>query len=233
MADLRNRKERRAAARQSGQPVPPPTATPHLKLAQPDRTPPVPGKTLLDLYEAKKAALAAAGESSTSKSDTSPPMTMDSHGNILEAGLGGPDDEFLGPLGQSVFWSTALAMLHFTLDVLVSNQYRQDIDFPSITRRSLLMWPVLSALMYLLRARSSSGSLLRWARQAFFFVLAGATGCYTIHVGNRYDFYAVMQRVPPAGTLWIWSVIELELLPAVASVGVDLAFMWWKGYSAF
>jgi len=233
MATPRNRKERRAAARQSGQPIAPPTTTPHFKLAQPDRTPPIPGKTLLDLYEEKKDALLPAGQPFPRTSDTSTPLTMDSHGSILEAGLGDPDDEPIGPLGQSIFWASALAMLHFTLDVLVSHQYLQDIDFLSITRRSLIMWPVLCALLYLLRARPSSGSVLRWMRQAFFFVMAGATGCYTIHVGNRYDFYAVMQRVPPAGTLWIWSVIELELLPAVASVGVDLGYMWWKGYSAF
>ncbi|KAK3060512.1 hypothetical protein LTR53_020085, partial [Teratosphaeriaceae sp. CCFEE 6253] len=52
----RNRRERRAAARESGKPLASPKTAPKLKMAQPDRSKPK-TKTLLDLYEDKKALL--------------------------------------------------------------------------------------------------------------------------------------------------------------------------------
>ena len=63
--------------------------------------------------------------------------------------------------------------------------------------------------------------------------MAVGVGCYTIHVTNRYDYFAVMKRAPALGTLWVWSVIEMDLLWAVGSVAVNVGWSYWKGYTAF
>lgn len=224
----RNRKERRAAARESGKPIAPPTSTPKFKLQQPDRSGPK-SKTLLDIYEDKKALLDQ-GQPFDKKYDDG--AVRDEGGNILEAGLGGgDDDEPIGPVGNAVFWSVCLAMVHFTLDVLVYNQYRQEMEWWPIFQRTFLMLPILFLLLFM--TRSETASSFPTARQIFFCVVAVGTGCYTIHVSNRYEYFAVMKQAPPLGTLWIWSVIELKLAFAALSVACNLAYLWYKGYSAF
>ena len=221
----RNRKERRAAAKESGQPVERPSSTPKIKLAQADRSKPK-TKTLLDLYDEKKALLDQ-GQPFDQKYEDG--LVRDEGGNILEAGLG--DGEPIGPVGNAVFWSVTLAMVHFTLDVLVYNQYRQEIEWQPIFSRTFFMLPVLFLLVFMMG--SEMASRFPNAKQILFFVVAVGAGCYTIHVANRYGYFAVMKQAPPLGTLWIWSVIEMKLPFATASVVADLGFLWWKGYSAF
>ena len=226
----RNRKERRAAAKESGKPMAPPTAAPKLKMSQPDRSKPK-DKTLLDLYEEKKHLLSQGQPFDKGAQQTS----MSSDGNILFAGLHNPDsledDEPIGPIGNAIFWALSLSMLHFTFDVLVYNQYRQEIEWWPIFQRTLTMLPILFALIYLLR--SDTAERFPIVRQVFFLVVAVAAGCHTIHVGNQYGYYFVMKRVPPLVTLWLWSVIEMKLPWAVGSVVVDVGYLWWKGYSVF
>ena len=225
----RNRRERRAAAKKDSKPISPATSQPKIKLAQPDRSTPK-TKTLLDLYEERKTLLSKGQPFSPIHTDGN---TRDESGNILEAGLTGPDDndEPIGPLGQAIFWSVCLAMFHFTLDVLTYNQYRQSIEWAPIFTRTGKVLPILWFVIFMLR----TGTARRWPRlrQVFFLALAVGAGCYTIYAGNEFSYYAVMKRAPPLGTLWVWSVIEMDLPFALISVAVDLAYLWYKGYSAF
>ncbi|KAK5167655.1 uncharacterized protein LTR77_007354 [Saxophila tyrrhenica] len=221
----RNRKERRAAAKQSGKAVEPPSSTPKIKMAQPDRSGPK-SKTFMDLYEEKKDLLDQ-GQPFASKYEDG--RVRDEGGNILEAGLG--DDEEIGPVGMAVFWALTLGMVHFTLDVLVYSQYRQEIEWWEIVKRTAFMMPIL--FLMILTMKSAMASRFRVARQIFFLGVAIAAGCYTIHAANAKGYYAVMKRCPPLGTLWVWSVIEMDLPYASVSVMVDIWYLWWKGYSAF
>jgi hypothetical protein len=221
----RNRKERRAAARESGKPLAAPTQTPKFKLAQPDRSGPK-SKTLLDLYEEKKTLLEH-GQPFDKKHEDG--LVRDEGGNILEAGLG--DDEPIGPIGNAVFWAMSLGMVHFTLDVLVYNQYRQEIDWWDIVVRFFTILPVLWLLIFTMQSQTASRFPL--AKQILFFVISIAAGCYTIHAANRYGYYAVMKQTPPLGTLWVWSVVEMTLPFATASVAIDIGFLWLGGYEAF
>ncbi|WPH01989.1 Hypothetical protein R9X50_00484300 [Acrodontium crateriforme] len=218
-----NRKERRAAAKKSGKPVEAPSSTPHIKLAHPDRSGPK-GKTLLDLYEEKKSLLDHGQPFDPKYNDG---QARDESGNILQAGLGVV--EASSPLEQAVFWGLTLTMLHFTLDVLVYNQYRQEIEWSPIWKRSLTVLPVLFLMVFMMRSKTAER--LGEATQVLYLAIAAATGCYTIHVSNKYDYFAVMKQAPPLGTLWIWSVIEMRLPFAAASAVVNLVYLWWNEYS--
>lgn len=221
----KNRRERRAAAKSSGKPVESPTSTPKIKLAQPDRSGPK-GKTLLDLYDDKKALLEKGQPFDKSYDDG---LVRDEGGNILEAGLGEGDP--IGPVGEAIFWAVCLAMFHFTLDVLTFNQYRQEVEWRPIVNRTALVLPILWLLVYAMR--SATARKVEAARQLFFLAVGIGSGCYTIHMGNMYDYYAVMKQAPPLGTLWVWSVIEMQLPYALVGVATNLGFMYLKGYKAF
>jgi hypothetical protein len=222
----RNRRERRAAAKSSNKPVESPTSTPKIKLAQPDRSGPK-SKTLLDLVSERKHLLEQGTPFAPIHADG---LARDESGNILEAGLGG-DGEPIGPIGDAVFWAVCLTMFHFTLDVLTFNQYRQEVEWGPIWKRTAMVLPILWLMIYVMR--SATARRVEVARQVFFLAVGVAAGCYTIHVGNVYDYYAVMKQAPPLGTLWVWSVIEMKLPFALVGLGANLGFMWWKGYGVF
>ncbi|CZT19882.1 uncharacterized protein RCC_05738 [Ramularia collo-cygni] len=221
----RNRKERRAAAKESGKPVEPPTKVPKLKLAQPDRSGPK-GKTLLDVYEDKKSLLDKGRPFDAKYSDGVP---RGESGNILDVGLG--ENEPIGLVGEAVFWSVCLVMFHFTLDVLVYNQFAQEIVWPAVIKRTFTMLPILFLVIYMLR--SDLAKKFGVVRQVFFLIVGVVAGCYLIHAGNRYQYFAVMKQAPPLGTLWVYSVIEMDLWFAAGSILLNVAFLLYGGYSFF
>ncbi|KIV99430.1 uncharacterized protein PV09_08862 [Verruconis gallopava] len=141
------------------------------------------------------------------------------------------DEEPIGPLGEAFVWGVSLSMLHFTLDVLVFHQYRQEFEWREIWTRMFTMMPALFVVVYMLHTKTAT----RWAklRQAFFFATSVAAGCFLIKSGNLDGYFAVMKMAPPLGTLWVWSTIEMELWWAVTHVVLVCLYMWWNGFTNF
>jgi hypothetical protein len=116
-------------------------ASPSIKLSQPDRSAPT-EKTLLDLaqernlfeqarqreQERKAAKASSKGNASNSADDDDVPDPA-----VLSPGA----ERYL----ESFLWVSTLAMLHFTLDVLVHSQYGVEIKWDSITKRTAIAWP--------------------------------------------------------------------------------------------
>jgi hypothetical protein len=135
-------------------------------------------------------------------------------------------DEEMGPLGEAMFYGLSLAMIHFTLDVLVHNQFAEQLVWYELIPRSLTGLVVLFLLVYYLHPNAQTW----WAQMVF---LAGSVtaGCYLITTTSKHSYLAVMRQAPPLGTLWIWAVVEQS--PGVALVGLlgVGGYFWWGGYS--
>jgi hypothetical protein len=221
--EVRNRAQRRAAARETAKdPSFLNQTTSPFELKQPDRSGPK-GKTLYELAAERQAELEAEGFYAKNPA----PKSRDEGDNAQFWS----DDDPIGPFGESVVYSVSLAMLHFTLDVMVFHQYRQDIEWREIFVKTGTMLPALFIVVYALHSRAAS----RFPRvkQVFFLAASIAAGCYLVRSGNEDGYYAVMKRAPPVGSLWVWSVIEMELGYALAHVAVVLGYMWWFGYGTF
>jgi len=219
---LRNRAQRRAAARDSSKPT-----SSHLdqtnapyKLAQPDRSGPK-SKTLYEIAAERQAELEADGFY-----EKFPAPEREGHDNDFWS-----DEDPIGPFGEAIVYGTSLSMLHFTLDVMVFHQYRQEIEWNEIFIKTGKMLPALFFVVYLLHSRTASR--FPRAKQVFFLAASTAAGCYLVRSGNMDGYYAVMKRAPPVGTLWIWGVVEMQLGFALAHIAAILAFMWWYGFGAF
>ncbi|KAK8022099.1 hypothetical protein PG993_012866 [Apiospora rasikravindrae] len=144
---------------------------------------------------------------------------------------------------EAILWSVSLCTLHFTLDVLVQQQYAVELEWHTIITRTLRALlgesyyqspRALHPLFYILHPHPSSPTLVPLVpkryqepiRQTIFFAVSVAAGCHLIKITNTYGYISVMKRSPPLGCLWVWSVIELNLLPATASVVIALAYLW-------
>lgn len=190
-----------------------------IKLAQPNRSGPDPSQeTLLEIAEQRgllKAQQAA------------------------EEGLDESGEPLVGRLGESLLWSISLTMLHFTLDVLVANQYAVAIKWPALVARTAQAFPIILLLFYSFHPHPSppiflprlSTRIQPLLHQLLFFVSSVAAGCYLIYITNMHGYYAVMKQAPPLGCLWIWSVIELNIFWATSSLIFCVLFLKYGGYS--
>ncbi|KAI0393132.1 hypothetical protein F5Y17DRAFT_326811 [Xylariaceae sp. FL0594] len=193
-----------------------------VKLAHPDRSGPT-EQTLLDIAQERKLFEQA-----------------DRHPANQRKSI---DDGELSPVAERIMdtllWTVSLAMLHFTLDVLVQNQYAMEISWPQIISRAMVALAVFSVFFYVLHRHPSSPVLLPGLpakfqhplRQAVFFAASTVSGCYLIHITNNYGYLYILKRSPPLGCLWIWSVIELDLPAALLSLTVAGGFFLQRGYS--
>ena len=229
-----------------------------IPLIQPDRSGPS-GDTLLkfaqdqDLFEQAKKR-----EAVLRKQAGKPAREDDVSGkrDLAETAVTPEAERFL----EALLWSVSLAVLHTTFDVLVQHQYAIEISWHGIVLRSLqalcgacasflptilavplTLFAVFFFLIYILHPFASHPTFLPTRlvparfqgplRQALFFVVSLGAGCYLIHITNTYGYMAVMKQAPSLGCLWIWAVIEMDLLWAVPSLAVIAAFVWLGDYS--
>ncbi|KAI2609160.1 hypothetical protein GGR54DRAFT_643648 [Hypoxylon sp. NC1633] len=210
---VRTRKERKAAD--------------EIKLAHPDRSAPS-EETLLQL--AQDRDLFNKAEQQEKKKAEEQDQDVD-------------EEELLSPtvdrIMEAILWSASLAMLHFTLDVLVQHQYAVSIIWPQIMIRTVQAFVVFLLLIYVLHPHVAATAFVPGLpsrfqaplRQAIFLIASVCSGCYLIHISNRYGYLAVMKQSPPLGCIWVWSVIELDLPLAVLSLACAGGFFYQGGYT--
>jgi hypothetical protein len=188
-------------------------------LKHPDFSKPT-GKTLFDLAEERQREL-----------DKMNPNKRTVKGPATATSLSSNDVPPIGPLGDSILYSTSMAVLHLTLDVLVYSQYREDILWNEIMWRALTAWPIFLLAVYLTHVDFSYRFPL--LRDAIFFGGSVVAGCYLVYSGNKHGYFYVMKSAPPVGTLWVWSVVEMSLPFAATSAAVVLGYIWWNGFEFF
>jgi hypothetical protein len=170
-------------------------------------------------------------------SDTTPPAAAAAGTSPAEADLP------LSPHLDTLLLSTPLSSLHFTLSFLTAHQYAQQdhLSIPTLLRQTLLVaLPTLTLLIHLAHGHAlpfatttftpRTRLVVQVARQCMFLLAANITGCYLIYLTNDRGYYAVMKRAPAIGTLWVWCIIELGLVGALAGVVGPGLFAWWNGY---
>ena len=202
----------------------------NVPVALPSRSPPQ-GKTLLEIASDRFPGLNV-GQSSTSKDSlgSAPSITtrrINPDGTIA-AEPPVEDDEPIGLLGESIVYSITFSMLFFTLDTLVFHQYGQVIEWRAICMRTLIAFPSLLFIIYTIHPHANS----TWV-QTFLMVMSSTAGCYLVHTSSNEPYFAVMQRAPPLGTLWIWSVLEMKLPFAVTGLLVVALYFWLGEFSIF
>lgn len=182
-------------------------------LQHPDRSGPK-GKTLFDLAEERQREL-------------------DKEAGRVRPSTGSQDEDPLpiGPFGDAILYSISMASLHVTLDVIVFNQYREAVLWGEIFTRALTALPIFFLLVYLTHVDFSNRFPL--LRNIVFAIGGIAAGCYLVFSGNKHGYYYVMKAAPPVGTLWIWSVVEVDVLYAALNALAVFAYSKWNGFSFF
>jgi hypothetical protein len=93
------------------------------------------------------------------------------------------------------------------------------------------MTPGLFCGLWLLHTEAA----MKWklARQLFFLAMSTIAGCFLIYSGNEHGYYFVMKKAPPVGTLWVWSVVEMDLMYSLVHACAVVSYMLWGGFNTF
>lgn len=245
----RNRKERRAAAKdvRSADSIP---------MAQPDRSGPK-AKTLFELAAEREAILSGRRRAARPANDSDPSeepsvVTINPDGTLsgpdgeplpdaisdkikasMESGPAGPSattapDE--SPLADALLYTVTLSMLFFTLTVLVTQQYgmTRDLDWSGMIWKTASNAPFLFFSVHLLHPRADA-----WWTQMLFLAMSIGCGWWMITASSEYGYMAVMKRAPGVGTLWVWAVLESRLEVGLVGLVAVGSYFWYGGHSIF
>lgn len=217
---MSTRRERRAQAQ--GQ-----NSERDVPLIQPSKTTPK-HKTLLDIANERQL---------WSKSDNSSPSITttkihpDGSLSTLEPN-DGSSDPVETPYLDIILYTVTLALLHFTLTVLVHHQYATTPpSLPSLFYESTIASPtpaLLLILVAILHPRSHQIAI-----QLLFVTLSIVAGAWLVYASNEDPYMAVMKKAPPLGTLWVWAVVEMRWEWAIGCLGLVASWAWWKGYAMY
>ncbi|PWN50651.1 hypothetical protein IE53DRAFT_387033 [Violaceomyces palustris] len=116
-------------------------------------------------------------------------------------------------------WTMPFGFLFALLDILVRQQYGETVSFLDQLFRLLKNVPILALFIHW-NLHSTRKVLVQFV----LFVLSLASGIALIYKVNKSPFEEVMQQVPPLGTVWIFTIARLDLLPAC--VGLVIVGTW-------
>ncbi|KAL6894724.1 hypothetical protein GGI43DRAFT_130870 [Trichoderma evansii] len=200
-----------------------------IKLRQPDRSAPT-EQTLLQLADQQDLFKKAAKREKQLAGKDDDDDEDDEDGKMSPGA-----ERFL----EALLYTSTLATLHFTFDVLVMNQYGTEIKWNRIIKNAGRAFLAFLFLFYVLHPSEPNATLIpglprrfqRPLRQLLFFAMSCVAGCALVYTTNSKGYLYNMKRAPPLGCIWLWAVVELDLLWAVPSLAVTGAYMWVNGYS--
>ncbi|KAK6348963.1 hypothetical protein TWF730_009724 [Orbilia blumenaviensis] len=139
------------------------------------------------------------------------------------------DDELVvGDIGQTFFLAIPLTMLLFAFYVLVQKQYLEETDYWESIGRTVKSFPVLWFVLYLTHPRRALVAM-----QVCFAAIAVLCGCWMIYNVNHNGYYAIMKMIPPLGTVLIYSIIQMDIIPAVSTLAVIGFYTWYNDLVLF
>jgi len=132
------------------------------------------------------------------------------------------------PLTEEIFAATTLlipmSFLLLMMYILIHFQYGQQPSWDVITNRMLSSVPILAIFIFYTNRYKHN----RWV-QAGFFVLSVMSGTRMIYQVNYSNWLLNMQQCPPIGTIWVYTVLQLDLGPAALALSTVGIWVWWTG----
>ncbi|TEB30133.1 hypothetical protein FA13DRAFT_1733951 [Coprinellus micaceus] len=124
---------------------------------------------------------------------------------------------------NAVLYIIPVSFLLLMMEILIHQQYRQAASLQAILDRMIPGIPIVSLLVfYTLRYKSYR------MMQLFLFVVSLLTSTRLIYLINRGNYKTNMKQDPPLATLWIYTIVQLDLGPAVLSLLTTGSFVWWN-----
>ncbi|KAI0269163.1 hypothetical protein BC834DRAFT_820423 [Gloeopeniophorella convolvens] len=138
------------------------------------------------------------------------------------------DDDEEYPLAEEIFAATTIlipiSFLLLLMYILIHFQYGQEPSYSEIASRMLSSVPILAIFIFYTNRYKHT----RWL-QASLFVLSVAAGTRMIYQVNYANWLVNMQQCPPLATIWVYTILQLDLGPSVLALASVGLWVWWTG----
>lgn len=150
-------------------------------------------------------------------------------------------DQDISPWLDTLLLSASLSAVHFTFEALTVHQYADELVWSKVFWHTILKaFPILTLLIHFMhghlvniKTSKQTADFFGGLKQIVFLLVANYAGCELVRITNTQGYMAVMKDAPSIGTVWVWSVIELGLLGAVAAVAGPAAYAYINGYGIY
>ncbi|TFK28816.1 hypothetical protein FA15DRAFT_685140 [Coprinopsis marcescibilis] len=131
------------------------------------------------------------------------------------------------PLAEEIFnaiiYIVPTSFLLLLMEILIHQQYRQQLAVQSLVDRMGSGVPILAIFVfYTLRYKSYR------SMQLLLLSISVLSSSRMIYILNMESWLVNMQQAPPLATLWVYCVVQLDLLLSLVSLVGTGAFVWWK-----
>ncbi|KAF9482480.1 hypothetical protein BDN70DRAFT_875041 [Pholiota conissans] len=150
--------------------------------------------------------------------------------SALKSEIAGQQEEELS-LSDEIF-NAVLLIIPFSailllMEVLIRHQYSKEASLEVITERMVSGVPILSLfIFYILHPALRYKQSRRM--QALLAVLSITVGSRMLYLLDNASFLVNMKQCPPLATVWIYTIMQLDLELAVGSLICVGGFVWWK-----
>ncbi|KAJ6539261.1 hypothetical protein B0H19DRAFT_1178078, partial [Mycena capillaripes] len=136
------------------------------------------------------------------------------------------------PLGEEIFNAllliTPCSFLLLLMEILIYNQYGQEVNLKTLMDRMIEGVPILSIFIFYTSRYKRDQRV-----QLLLFLMGTAAGSRMLFLIKRGSYLANIRQCPPLVTLWVYIVIQLDLGLAVLNLAMVGTFSWWKGLDLF
>jgi len=110
------------------------------------------------------------------------------------------------------------------MEIMIHYQYGQHPTLRALVDRMVPSVPILSLFVfYTTRYKEHRRT------QLLLFALGSIVGSRMIFILNHADWTVNMRQCPPLATVWVYTIVQLDLGPAVLNLVAVGAFVWLKG----
>ncbi|KAI0663013.1 hypothetical protein C8Q70DRAFT_485127 [Cubamyces menziesii] len=138
-------------------------------------------------------------------------------------------DYEISPLADEIFRALYLAIpmsfMLLLMEILVHYQYGRKPSYDALRDRMLPGVPIIMVFVFYTNRYKTDRRV-----QIAFFWLSCICGTRMVWLLNRGNWLTVMRQSPPIATAWIYTVVQLDLGPAVLSLIVTATYTWYKGF---
>ncbi|PPQ64712.1 hypothetical protein CVT24_008339 [Panaeolus cyanescens] len=135
-----------------------------------------------------------------------------------------PEELTLGDeIFNAVLYIIPFSSLLILMEILVRQQYGRKATVDDLTERIISGVPILSIfIFYTMRYKPYR------KMQIFLFIISVLCGSRLLYQVNNANWLTVMRQGPPFATVWIYTIVQLDLGPAVLALLTVASYCWWK-----
>ncbi|KDR83834.1 hypothetical protein GALMADRAFT_236245 [Galerina marginata CBS 339.88] len=132
------------------------------------------------------------------------------------------------PLSDELFNSVLLIIpfssLLLLMEILIRHQYGKEASLDAIMDRMTPGVPILSIFIFYTTRYKQDRKM-----QLLLLAISVLVGSRMLWLLNNASWLVNMRQCPPLATVWIYTVVQLDLVAAVAGLLAVGGFVWWNG----